>query len=292
MYPFLVCRVELHYYFLLLIMQFFAVHLQKKANENYLSAMKSVTKCLEDHRVDPSKLLSGWHIDEEIIQLEKETTDLDKKMEGKVMLKRKADEIDSLKKLKAQEIKHPSAAPSQVIGLQEQRFADNMGSKSFYDSSVPINLNGGFHGHINTSPAPSVILHGSVGRSFPENMMGTMAGRGSGTSAGPDRASAIGVLSMASIFGAHGDKLVDGAGQMMNDNGPSYARRRDMGFNDRVIGQSFVAHPASTGGNSIFGPSTSMGTFPGMMPNSPSINVANRSSSSDLYQFADSVFGR
>ena len=253
-------------------MQFYAIHLQKKANENYLSAMKSVTKCLEDHRVDPSKLLSGWHIDEEIIQLEKETADLDKKMEGKVMLKRKADEIESLKKMKTREIKHPrSAAPSPVIGLQEQRFADNLSGRSFYDSLTPINFSkGGFPGHhINTYPAASSMLHGSVGRSLPENMIGRMPGSGSGSSVhGPDRAGTGGV--------------------------PSYAGRRDMGYdNDRVVGQGFVAHPASMGiNNSIFGPSTTMETFPGMMSNSPSINVANRSSSSDLYQFADAVFRR
>lgn len=270
----------------------------KKANENYLSAMKSVTRCLEDHRVDPSKLLSGWHIDEKIIQLEKEMADLDKKMEGKVMLKRKADEIDSLKKMKTREIKHsPIAAPSSVIGLQEQRVADNMASRSFYDSTMPINfLDSGFPGHISTYPAASVMLHGSGGGSLPENITGTMSGSGSGTrvhgtGTGPGMAGTGGVPSMASFSGAHGEMLFDRTGQMMKNNGPPYAGRRDMGFNDRVIGQSFIAHPASMGVDSIFGPSTSMESFPGM-PNAPSINAANGSSASDLYQFADAVFGR
>ncbi|RVW81932.1 hypothetical protein CK203_033223 [Vitis vinifera] len=129
----------------------------------------------------------------------------------------KADEIDSLKKMKNSRDKNsPIAAPSSVIGLQEQRVADNMASRSFYDRS-----------------GSGTRVHG--------------------TGTGPGMAGTGGVPSMASFSGAHGEMLFDRTGQMMKNNGPPYAGRRDMGFNDRVIGQSFIAHPASMGVDSIFG---------------------------------------
>lgn len=221
--------------------------------------------------------------------MEKEKADLSKKLDGKVSLKRKADEIDSLKKLKSQEINHSSiAAPAPMTGLQDERVPDNMVVRDINGSTVPINISGsGYACHINSYPAASAMLHGSSSATLPENVTATMSGRGSGAS----MHGTGGVPPMASFFRAHVEMLFDRAGQVMHNNGPPYAGHRDMSFNDKVSGQSFVAYPTSMGINGIFGPSMTIESFPGM-PNSPSIDAANQSSASDLYQFADAVFGR
>ncbi|KAA8540585.1 hypothetical protein F0562_024496 [Nyssa sinensis] len=68
-----------------------------EANKKHLADLKSVIKCLEDHKIDPLKLLPGWKINEKISSLEKDIADFDKKMGEKVMPKRKADEGEFLK---------------------------------------------------------------------------------------------------------------------------------------------------------------------------------------------------
>ncbi|GAV73406.1 LOW QUALITY PROTEIN: AAA domain-containing protein/Clp_N domain-containing protein/AAA_2 domain-containing protein/Frigida domain-containing protein/ClpB_D2-small domain-containing protein [Cephalotus follicularis] len=78
---------------------------QKEAKEKQLAVLNSVMKCLEYRKLDPAKLLPQWLTKENIICLEKEIADVNKKLEDKAMLKRKADVKESSAKLKSQQVK-------------------------------------------------------------------------------------------------------------------------------------------------------------------------------------------
>ncbi|KAK7839979.1 protein FRIGIDA [Quercus suber] len=219
----------------------------KEANEKQLAALKSVIRCLEDHKIDPTKLLPGWRIKENIINLEKEISDLDNKIEDKVMWKRKADEIQSSNQMKGQGMKRlfftaraPPLMSPPVGGIQEQRVITQVESKSSYDGLMPVNLlDGEQSGHVSNYPTASFIPHGSGAGFLPKNVLGT-------TVIGP-------------AYGWHGHGIGDAT------------------FRERSIGQGFVGQPASLEG------------FPGL-PNSPrSVDVTDRSTTSDLYRFADTV---
>ncbi|KAF3953356.1 hypothetical protein CMV_021189 [Castanea mollissima] len=219
----------------------------KEANEKQLAALKSVIRCLEDHKIDPTKLLPGWRIKENIINLEKEISDLDNKIEDKVMRKRKADEIQSSNQMKSQGMKRlfftaraPPLMSPPVGGMQEQRVITQVESKSSYDGLMPVNLlDGEQSGHVSNYPTASFIPHGSGAGFLPKNVLGA-------TVIGP-------------AYGWHGHGIGDAT------------------FRERSIGQGFVGQPASLEG------------FPGL-PNSPrSVDVTDRSTTSDLYRFADTV---
>lgn len=219
----------------------------KEANEKQLAALKSVIRCLEDHKIDPTKLLPGWRIKENIINLEKEISDLDNKIEDKVMWKRKADEIQSSNQMKGQGMKRlfftaraPPLMSPPVGSMQEQRVITQVESKSSYDGLMPVNLlDGEQSGHVSNYPTASFIPHGSGAGFLPKNVLGT-------TVIGP-------------AYGWHGHGIGDAT------------------FRERSIGQGFVGQPASLEG------------FPGL-PNSPrSVDVTDRSTTSDLYRFADTV---
>ncbi|XP_050256007.1 protein FRIGIDA [Quercus robur] len=219
----------------------------KEANEKQLAALKSVIRCLEDHKIDPTKLLPGWRIKENIINLEKEISDLDNKIEDKVMWKRKADEIQSSNQMKSQGMKRlfftaraPPLMSPPVGGMQEQRVITQVESKSSYDGLMPVNLlDGEQSGHVSNYPTASFIPHGSGAGFLPKNVLGA-------TVIGP-------------AYGWHGHGIGDAT------------------FRERSIGQGFVGQPASLEG------------FPGL-PNSPrSVDVTDRSTTSDLYRFADTV---
>lgn len=219
----------------------------KEANEKQLAALKSVIRCLEDHKIDPTKLLPGWRIKENIINLEKEISDLDNKIEDKVMWKRKADEIQSSNQMKGQGMKRlfftaraPPLMSPPVGSMQEQRVITQVESKSSYDGLMPVNLlDGEQSGHVSNYPTASFIPHGSGAGFLPKNVLGT-------TVIGP-------------AYGWHGHGIGDAT------------------FRERSIGQGFIGQPASLEG------------FPGL-PNSPrSVDVTDRSTTSDLYRFADTV---
>ncbi|KAK4569320.1 hypothetical protein RGQ29_004635 [Quercus rubra] len=190
----------------------------KEANEKQLAALKSVIRCLEDHKIDPTKLLPGWRIKENIINLEKEISDLDNKIEDKVMRKRKADEIQSSNQMKSQGMKRlfftaraPPLMSPPVGGMQEQRVITQVESKSSYDGLMPVNLlDGEQSGHVSNYPTASFIPHGSGAGFLPKNVLGA-------TVIGP-------------AYGWHGHGIGDAT------------------FRERSIGQGFVGQPASLEG--------------------------------------------
>lgn len=273
----------------------------REANERQLAALKSVLKCSEDHKIDP---FPGWQIKDKIISLEKDIADIEKKMEEKAMSKRKVDELESSILLKSQEIKRSrfaaNVSPMKLThGLHEQRAAAQVDGRISFDRLTAMSLfDGSLVGHDISHCAASSVSHGSSAASLPDHILGTMttggggmlaARVGSGMSTGHS-----GFLSTNSFPGVHRDILADQIGPMSKNNGTSYGwpGLGDGAFSDRFIRQrshGFAGHPASVGNSSLFGPSPSLEGFAGL-PKSPSIGVvANRSSTSDLYQFADAV---
>ncbi|KAF8390800.1 hypothetical protein HHK36_025328 [Tetracentron sinense] len=269
----------------------------KEANEKQIAALKSIIKCLENHKINPGKLLSGWQIYERIANLEKDIADLDKKIEEKPMSKRKADVIESSIKLKIEEVKRPRPTAKvsplirpEVTGSQEEKSAGLADGKSLYDGLVPKNLlHGGFPGLLNGYSAVSSITEAAVpdGRGMGPlvgNVFDTVAGINGGLAAAGILAA--GVLPTGPHAGIGGRlPLGDGVGQMTNSGG-SYGWHEDGAFNDNSVGQSFPGQPASMG-RSLFRalPSVEQGPSP-----TQSLGLVNQSSGSDLYRFADSVF--
>ncbi|KAF2321355.1 hypothetical protein GH714_040427 [Hevea brasiliensis] len=242
--------------------------LLKEANEKQLAALKSVTKLLEDRKLDPVKVLPGWQLREMRDKLEKEIADLSKRIEDKVALKRKADGNEHW--------------------VARTRAAGHVDGSGLYNASLRMNLlDGGFSGHVNNPSVAGSVLYGSGVVSLPEHVRGTVAGGGTVMhGAGVGLSAAYSIPSTSSFAGVHREMLVDRTGQIMASNGAAYGWPGvgDAAFIDGSRGQSFIHQPAF----GLFGPSSSIEGFVGVS-NSPPIGAANRSSTSDLYRFADAV---
>ncbi|KAI3455188.1 hypothetical protein Pfo_011851 [Paulownia fortunei] len=236
-----------------------------EANKKQLAALKSISKCLERHKIDPAKLLPGWQINEKITTLEKDIADYDRKSGEKTVHKRKASETETSKKSETQEAKR-----SRYIGHvpQQQKAAGHVDSRrNLLSSGLPN------HGN-NYSASQSVVYGGPGAGLLPESMI--RPGVGAGMLANHD-----GILSTVSYAGVHGGVLVDTAGQVMNRGTHPYVWHGDSAINERYAGQ-----PSSAGLTSLYRASTSMEGFTGV-PNASSVGLGSRGS--DLYQFADSV---
>ncbi|KAL6957449.1 hypothetical protein U1Q18_046446 [Sarracenia purpurea var. burkii] len=214
-----------------------------KANKRYRADLKIVIKCLEEHKIDPSKALPGWKLNEKISELEKDIADLDKKIGEQAKIKRKADEPESSKKLNSQEVKRTRFMDR---GPEPQKAA------AYVDNSVVP--------HFSTFPPYSSVPHG-----------------------------ASNVLPTGPYTGAHnGIILADRARNVINNNSQPYGWRGDVSFQERLVSQNY-AEPVALGfGNGIsHRPAPSMEGFAGL-PN-PLSSIGVRSSTSDLYQFADTI---
>ncbi|KAG5230442.1 protein FRIGIDA [Salix suchowensis] len=249
-----------------------SIHLQKEAKEKQLIALKSVVKFLEEHQLDPTKLLPGWQLQEKTIELEKDIVDLNKKI-GKLPLSKRPENVNEVTNYwKSQEIKRRRFAEkgspliSPGVGLADQIAASYMDGQSSYNSVM--RLNGGFPGHVNNYSAGTSAMYGSSLGPFPKNVPGTSAS-GIGLSA-----------AYGGSAGVHRDMLVDGTGQIKGGNVPHYAWHRagDTALNDGSVGHW---HHAS----GLFGKSQSIEGFAGLLNSPPA--AANGSSAPDLYGFAD-----
>ncbi|KAF2311610.1 hypothetical protein GH714_025243 [Hevea brasiliensis] len=224
-------------------------YLLKEASEKQLTALKSVIKLLEDRKLDPIKLLPGWQLIETRDKLEKEIADLNKKIEDRVTQKRKADENEFSNNLKSHEKKRLRFTGSPLISSPRIGLHEQRAT-----------------GHVEGS--------GLYGWSWECN-----AWYWSGSCA------CNSIPSTSSFAGVHRDMLVDRTGQKMSRNvAYGWHGVGDPAFIDFSREQSFVHQPAS----GLFGPSPSIEGFVGVS-NSPPTNAANRSSTSDLYRFADAV---
>ncbi|KAL8456896.1 hypothetical protein ACS0TY_034941 [Phlomoides rotata] len=81
-----------------------ATLMQHEANKKQLAALKSISKCLGKHKIDPAKLLPGWQINDKIATLQKDIFNSDKKTPSQ---KRKPNETETSQKAKGPEAKRP-----------------------------------------------------------------------------------------------------------------------------------------------------------------------------------------
>lgn len=220
--------------------------------------LKSISKCLERHGVDPAKLLSGWQINEKIATLEKDVTDFDRTSGDITAQKRKSSEIETSNRPKAQEAKRLRHVGH---GPQQQRAASHVNSqRNLLDSGLPK--------HVNSYGAPAVVYGGPGAGLLPENMI----------PAGVGASSHGGILP---TYAVHEGVLVDAAGQLINYGSHPYAWHRDSAINER-----YTSQPRPMGLTALYRESTSIEGFPGNTTSS--VGLGNRGSSGDLYQFADS----
>ncbi|CAK7336889.1 unnamed protein product [Dovyalis caffra] len=248
--------------------------IEKEAKEKQLIALKSVVKFLEEHQLDPTEVLPGCQLEEKIIELEKDIANLNKKINKQPLSKRPANVNEVSNYWKSQETKRRRFAEkgspliSPGVGLPDQIAASYMDGQSSHNNMM--RLNGGFPGLVNNSPAGTSSVYGSGLGPFPENFLGATAASGVGLSA-----------AYGGSAGVRREMLVEGTGQVIDDNLPLYAWHR-AGVTALNGGSVGYRHPAS----GLFGQSPSIEGFAGQ-PNSPPAVAANGSSAPDLYGFAD-----
>ncbi|KAK7353843.1 hypothetical protein VNO80_19296 [Phaseolus coccineus] len=259
----------------------------KKAHEKYLAALKSVVNCLEGHGIDFVKLIPGWQLKDKIINLEKDISDTNIKIEEKSMIKRKVDKNTSSNKMKIPDAKRTrfagrdaSVLSPSLTALHEQRIV-RMDGNSSYDGSLAAHLlDGRSYGYPNSYLSAASIQLGSVSDSLAEKYLGSTVANG---------ANMLGGAMGGSYSGYQGDMIRDNVGTVLNSN--SY-RWHGVGegalSHDRSVGQSFVGQSTSALVNNLYG-KTSIEGFAGV-PEHLSIGASSRSGGSDLYSFADGVF--
>ncbi|OIW17243.1 hypothetical protein TanjilG_00206 [Lupinus angustifolius] len=280
----------------------------KEASEKYLNALKSVVKCLEGHRIDLETLLPGWHLKDKIINLEKDISDINKKITENVGPKRKVEKNSSPKKVKIPKSKRsrlheddPYVASPSLAALQEQRIASHIdGNTSYDDLLVARYLDGRSYGYSKYFPTASSSQIGSVSGSLPESYPGgTVADTGNmhGTGMAAPAISAGFGAPIGSYSGYQGDMMIDNIGTMPNSNSHLYySRLHGIGegsllvSDERSVGPSLGGHQTTAQVDDLYG-RTSMNAI-SRYPDHPSMGHASRSGGSDLYSFADSIFDR
>ncbi|KAG8379613.1 hypothetical protein BUALT_Bualt07G0107800 [Buddleja alternifolia] len=239
-----------------------------EANKKQLAALRSIKKCLARHKIDPSKLLPGWQINEKIATLEKDIANSNRKPGENTAHKRKANEPETSNKSKTQE---PKRSRYSGHGPPQHGHADNR--RNLLDSGHPSH-----HASNNYSGTPSVVYGGPGAGLLPESMVPSGVGAGISTTHS-------GIHSTGSYGGVHGGFTVDAAGQIINRSAHPYSYHADAALIERYAGQQ----PSSIGLTSLYRASTSSVEGFAGVPNASSVGVGGRGSASDLYQFADSV---
>lgn len=251
-----------------------------------MAALRSVVNCLEGHKVDHVKFLPGSKLKEKIRNLEKDISDANKKIQDKVLSKRKVDKTDSSNKLKIPESKRsrfpdPSLLSSSNPFL-EQRIGNHMDGNSLYDSPLTAHMLGSRSSTLLNSYHSASLQLGAAAGALAESVYGgTVASEGGKHIAGASMSAAFGSTT-GSFPGYLGDTALENVGTVLDSNG--LYRRHGIGegalSHERSVGQ-----PASARVNSLYGVSPSVEGFAGL-PDPPS----NRVGGSDLYGFADAVF--
>ncbi|GAB2280972.1 hypothetical protein Dimus_015589 [Dionaea muscipula] len=214
--------------------------LLNKANQKQLDGLKSVVNCLEEHKVDPAKLLPGWQLKDQILRFENEIAN---------WAKRKPDDADIPRDSEIQVAKRPrtagevsSSTPSKFNGLVEPDIPRRLS-----DTASTVKSN----------DYPATSWHHEYAASFPENAVGTemrtdrfSAGVSTGSGSAPPSAS--------------GGRVVDNYETRISE---------DRWIRDTVMAQSPSLH-TSLRSHSLLGPSSSIQRFPGL-PNESSVGVTD-----------------
>nr|AIN75611.1 FRIGIDA [Dimocarpus longan] len=275
--------------------------MQKKACKKHLAALKSVIRCLENRNIDPVKLLPEFEIKENIVKLEKEIANLNKQItDSSKALKRKAVGIESSNKFNSQEAKRSRFTPKEsflmtspsIIGLNDARAANYAVGKSSYDGLMPNLLDLGASSHVQSYPAASAAILGYGARTSLDVLGTAFGGGGSVPGVGVDvsESTGVGILPTGSFSGVRRDLALDNVGQPVYGNDLAYRWNRlgETAYGDRFTTQSILGNPAVSKVDALLRQSLSIDRVAGQ-PEPQSIGVSNRSSSSDLYGFADAV---
>ncbi|KAL1533242.1 protein FRIGIDA-like [Salvia divinorum] len=226
------------------------------ANKKQLDILKSIMRCLERHSIDPAKLLPGWQINEKIVTLEKDIIECDRKLEvDKASQKRKSSEMKTSKVQDAKRVRHVNH------GAQQQK------ASAHVDSSRSL-LDNRHSNRVNSYAAPAVMYGGPGAGLLPESLIPSGVGA---TSHG----------GMLPTYAHQEPVLADPTGHLVNHGTHPYMWHRDSAIHER-----YTSQPPPTGLTYLYRASSSVDGFPG---NATSSGHGNRGSTSDLYQFADSI---
>ncbi|EHA8586938.1 FRIGIDA-like protein, partial [Cocos nucifera] len=241
------------------------------ANKKQLAVLKSVVKCVEDNKLDPSGIAS-FNLYKKIATLEKDIAKGKQKLKNK-NLKRKAEEVGPLNQPETQ-AKRPWPAPAEAsagvtphppLQTQAERSPTLSDTRGLYNGLIRQGMHdGGFMG--------------SHYRSGMEILTGGVHGSGVGGSLEPSSAAADGA----------GLTLGNNVGSYANISGGSYGRHQDGATDERSVAQGYSGfapsagwmYPSAAAAQSLYQPQAS------------SLSIETRSSGSNLYRFADIVLER
>lgn len=259
------------------------------ANEKHLASLKSAVKCLEDHNIDPVKVLDGVVIKEKITELEKEIADLDKKFRDRGIPKRKLDETGSSSRGNNQGMKRSRYPVKEYHGngFNGQRAIHKDGlMHNSYENAMP--------GRVNTY---SSVTYGSNVGSWPDNSVGPVIGgpgllHGAGARGNVVTGSGLPSPTPSSYSGA---SLVDAGGnkslQIMSNSNSAYGWHGvDPSYIERSIGQNSVGQSTAQRVANLIAQSQSIESFAGRLDYVTP--ASNQTSGTDLYRFADVVAER
>ncbi|CAE6233848.1 unnamed protein product [Arabidopsis arenosa] len=103
----------------------------KEAAAKQLAALSSVMQCMETHKLDPVKELPGWQIKEQIVNLEKDTLQLDKEMEEKARSISLMEEAVLAKRMYNQQMKRPRLSPMEMPPVASSSYSPIYLDRSF-----------------------------------------------------------------------------------------------------------------------------------------------------------------
>lgn len=236
--------------------------MQTEANKKQLAGLKSISKCLGRHKIDPAKLLPGWQINDKITTLEKDIVNSDKKPPPQ---KRKPSETETSQKAKGQEAKRARYRGQQHKG----------GASSHIDNRRNLMLE--------NYSAPQAVVYGGPGAGLlpPQNIIPQHGG--------------------ATILSTYAGAPHDAASrQVINPyiwhrDSPAVDERY-YNYSNSISASHSQPPPAGVGLASFYRPATtSVEGFSGNIANNASSLVGNRggasggATTSDPYHFVDSV---
>ncbi|KAF3644197.1 hypothetical protein P3S67_009302 [Capsicum chacoense] len=225
------------------------------AKKDYLVAVRSVYSCLRRHRIDPSKLITGWQFDVKIMSLEKEIVELNEHVgqetlaeliknirDQNLALKRKIDETESSGCFSNKEMKSSYPSNPNPWPRHPEKVVNHV------DNSIGTLLEGGgTTGHIYGYSLSPSVLHATVAGSIRENVVGSLPGPVGGVVATVGVGAGAGKSVQGGLCaGVHGLTLVDRTpGQTGSHTGLLYGQRRDAVMYDRLASHSYAYRPSS-----------------------------------------------
>ncbi|XP_010910192.2 LOW QUALITY PROTEIN: protein FRIGIDA [Elaeis guineensis] len=240
------------------------------ANKKQLAVLKSVVKCVENNKLDPSEIAS-FNLYQKIATLEKDIAKGKQHLKNKIF-KRKAEEVGSLNQPETQ-AKRPWPSPAEAspgvpprlpMQTQVQRSPTLSDTSGLYNGLIRQSMyDGGFMG--------------SHYRSGMEILTGGVHGSGVGSSLEP-----------SSAADGAGLTLGNNVGSYANITGGSYGRHQDGAPDERSDAQGYSGFAPSAG---WMDPSAAAAQSL-FQPQASSLGTETRSSGSNLYRFADIVLKR